>query len=166
MLGVTMDFVQQVEKWVQAEVFHGKVMVAVGGIVVALIPLVLSSKLPMLEGTGVPLALIACAFVGYGAVLIVQKPALLKKVKEKFHTSPAQARAGQLEKGNKDNQTYSLLLKLYPLLAVLSGGAFFVFSDAYYEGVCLGLITLFMSTYILDTVLQNRLNNYLAAISK
>lgn len=159
-----MELIEHTKIWVNGEVFQGKIMMAMGiALLIAWIA-IFRSEHTILKGTIIPGALMLVVFLGYGGMQTFFRPTHVDKV-VKLHTeSPEKALDQEIKKAVKDEKAYRTLKPIWAGLIVLSVILYFVFPTDYLKGLSLGLIALFFTLVMLDTVLHYRLEVYHEAL--
>ena len=159
-----MDLINFTTNWVKGEVLQGKIMLAIGIFILIAAIAILKSEHELLRGMLIPLGLIVLALIGYGSFQTFGRSAHLQKVEKVFNQEPEEAIKQEYTKAQKDHKTYSLLKKVWAVLIVISALLFFVFSSTYLKGLSIGLITLFLTTLLLDSTLHHRLLEYIKGL--
>lgn len=160
-----MELLKYTTDWIKGEVFQGMVMIAIGVMVLIGGILILKNGNELLRGTTIPLAFILLIFLGYGGFMAFGRPAHLEKVTVAINTNEAAAIKMEAEKAQKDHKLYSMLKIVWGVFIVIAVGLYFIFTKDYYKGLAIGLIALFFTTLVVDTLLHNRLKIYQHGIS-
>ena len=161
-----MNILQHTEEWVKSEVFQGKIMFVIGILFSIAFISIIKSQNVLLKGTLIPLGFMLVILFGYGGFQILKRPTHLLKVKETYHQNSQKAITAEYEKTIKDHKNYSMLKKVWVVLIILSAIAFLLFSKEYFKGLSIGLIALFLTTLIVDSILHQRLLAYLEYLKK
>ncbi|MBC8181575.1 hypothetical protein H8E88_10675 [candidate division KSB1 bacterium] len=160
-----MELLKYITEWIKGEVFQGKVMIAIGVMLLIGGIMILKNGNELLSGTTIPLAFILLIFFGYGGFMAFGRPAHLDKVTVAINTNEADTIKMEAEKAQKDHRMYSILKIIWSILIVVAVGLYFIFTKDYYKGLAIGLIALFFATLVVDTVLHHRLKIYQQGIS-
>lgn len=159
-----MNLIDHTTAWVNGEVTQGKIMLAIGLMLLGAAVAILKSEHELLKGTLIPISLLIVILCGYGGFQVFGRPPHIKKVDELYVQSPEAAVKQELAKAEKDNGIYSLVKKVWiALLVIVAIGSLFIASD-YYRGLSIGLMVMFLSMLIIDTTLHHRLKIYLNAL--
>jgi hypothetical protein len=161
-----MELINHTADWVRGEVFQGRIMLALGLLVLILGILILNSDNILLRGMIIPIGLILLILWAYGGFQNFGRPKHLIMVTEAHAENPKVALEMEYNKAIKDTSTYKILKIVWPIFMVLSIFFYFVVSNQYYKGLSIGLIGLFLVILILDSVLDYRLKIYLEEINK
>ena len=161
-----MNIIQHTEEWVKGEVFQGKIMLAIGILLSIAFFTIIKGQNDLLKGTLIPLGFMLVILFGYGGFQTYKRPAHLQKVKEVYQQNPQKAINAEYEKAIKDHNNYSMLKRVWTVLIVLSAIGFFLFSKEYFKGLSIGLIALFLTTLIVDSILHQHLLVYLEYLKK
>ncbi len=159
-----MDLIQHTQNWVKGEVFQGKIMLAIGFVLLLAFIGILKGDQAILKGMIIPLGLMVLIQLGYGGMQVFYRPTHIGKVEKLIQENPQAALDKELAKAQNDDRVYTMAKRVWPILILLSIVLFFVFSSDYLKGLSVGLMALFMSILILDLVLHYRLETYLRAL--
>ncbi|WP_027391454.1 hypothetical protein [Aquimarina latercula] len=88
--------------------------------------------------------------IDYGGFILVNRPAHLKQSIERYQNSPEKAKVEEIEKHTNDNKAGNTLVKIYPILMLVSIFALIFIPSTYYKGMAIGFTFLFISIYIID----------------
>jgi len=146
-----MDFVQQLQLWEKGELLQGKLMIVVGVLFLVAFIFILKSENTLLRGALIPVGLLLLVLIGYGGFILVNRPAHVKESIAFYEQSPIKGIATEIEKHTNDNKAGNTLVKVYPVLILVSALALIFIPSIYYKGMALGFIILFTSTYIIDS---------------
>jgi len=146
--------------WAKGDAFQGKVMIAVGLIILVAFILIIRSDDSLYRGALIPLGFLLAILIGYGSVLAFTRPTHLKTTTQLYNESPKEAITKEYNKASTDHRNYSMLKKVWPVLILISIGGFFFVSTNYYKGLSIGLGVLFLTALIIDTTLHHRLLPY------
>lgn len=159
-----MELIKHTAEWVNGEVTQGKIMVAIGILMVIAGIAIFRSEHEILRGALIPVALAVLLTLGYGSFMVVGRPAHQAKITKVYEENPEKAVGMEYEKAMRDHKTYSMLRFIWPSLIIISA-IFYAFAGReYFQGLAIGLIFLFLTGLILDGTLHHRLGFYLEAI--
>jgi len=161
-----MNLLSNTKAWVNGEVLQGKIMVAIGILVLIAFIAVMRSQQPFLKGMLIPMGLLLVVTLGYGGFQIFGRPAHLMKVEQVYQDDPKNAQSMEYKKAVKDDKAYTTAKKVWPFLIVFSALCCYILVSPYLKGLSAGLIGLFLTTLIVDTILHHRLLVYLEYLSK
>lgn len=161
-----MELLKFTAEWVKGEIFQGKIMLAIGMLLLIGGIAIIKSSHELLQGTLVPLGLILMVFIGYGGFQTFGRQSHITKVSTVHKESPEKAIKQEHDKALRDVRTYKNLKIVWSVLIVLSVIVYFIFSKDYFKGVAIGLIGLFLTTLIVDSILHYRLEIYLKGITE
>ncbi len=157
-----MSFIEYINDWVKSEVLQGKIMVGIGVLLVPAVIAIIRSEHQLLKGSIIPLSLLLIILVGYGGFILYSRPAHMKASIERYESSTSEAYAQEKEKHINDNKAGDALMKVYPILAILSLLPLFLNIPFYYKGMGLGFALMFISIYIIDYGFVSRSNAFIA----
>ncbi|NNK74515.1 MAG: hypothetical protein HKP42_00480 [Maribacter sp.] len=162
-----MELLDHTTEWVKGEVFQGKIMLAIGILLLIGGVAILKSDHEILKGTLIPLGLILLLILGYGAMQVFSRPGHVTKVSQVLAENPQDALEQEYNKAMKDDKIYSTLKIVWSILIVIAAGLYLLFpsSSHYLKGLAIGLIGLFLTVLVVDSVLHYRLSIYLKAIN-
>jgi len=72
----------------------------------------------------------------------------------------------EYEYAEKGDKSYTQLKPIWAILIVVSVALYFILSKDYFKGLAMGLMLLFLTTLILDSIMHNRLKTYLKGITE
>lgn len=156
-----MDLIIHTKEWVKGEVINGWVMLIVGVALLAALIAILFNHNQILRGTMLPLSFLILLLVGFGSYQIIKRPSHLTKVEHLYQQNPDKAKQTEYEKAMKDNKVYSFIKIVWVVLVVISLGMYFLLGNGYYKGMSIGFSMLFISTLLIDSILHQRLLDYL-----
>lgn len=159
-----MELLDYSTNWVKGEVFQGKLMLTIGALVLFGAIAILKSEHEILRGTLIPLGLILLIMLGYGGMQVFSRPGHLTKVTQILAENPQEALSQEYAKAMKDDKAYSRLKIVWTFLIIVSAVLYFVFSSYYFKGLAIGLMGLFLTTLVVDSILQYRLSIYIKGI--
>lgn len=164
---IKMDFIEYTNSWARAEVFQARIMIGIGIALAVVFYIIFKSQNELLKGTLVPLGLLVAVLVGYGGYITYSRPAHATQSIALYQKSQPEAIKKEKAKHINDNKAGKTLLKfVYPILMLLSVIALLLVSKHYYKGLALGLIVLFVSTYIMDNGFVSRSDAFLNFLHK
>jgi len=156
-----MNLIKYTTTWVKGEVLQGKFMLIIGGVLLTVEYFLVKSNNDFLKGLIIPVGLIIFILVGYGLMQIIVRPKHLNKVARDFVKNPNLVFNKEYTKARKDDKIFKILKKIWMISGVVSIGLYIIFSNHYHQGLSIGSMGLFLTLYILDTTLHQRLKNYL-----
>jgi hypothetical protein len=159
-----MNFTEYLNEWVQAEVLQGKIMVGVGLILIPVLWAILKGEHQLLKGALIPLALLLVVLIGYGGYILYSRPAHGAQSTQQFELDREQALKLEKAKHINDNKAGNTLLKIYPILMLISILPLLFAVPVYYKGMGLGFTFLFMAIFIIDYGFVSRSNAFMAYI--
>lgn len=160
-----MELLDHTTAWIKGEVFQGKVMLSIGIFLLIGGVAILKSDHEILKGTLIPLGLILVLLLGYGTMQVFSRPGHITKVSQVIGENPQEALDQEYNKAVNDDKVYSRLKIVWAILIAITAGFYLVFQSHYLKGLAIGLIALFLTVLIVDSVLHYRLNIYLKAIN-
>ena len=146
-----MNFIEHINSWVKSEVAQGRIMIGIGIWLLVAVYFILKGDHTLLKGIVIPIGLLTLVLIGYGSYIIYSRPIHAKKSIELFESVPKKAIEKERMKHIEDNKAGKTLMKyVYPGLMLLSVLGLFFIQGAYYKGLFLGFVILFVSTFIID----------------
>lgn len=145
-----MTFSEQMDAWLQAELLQGKIMIGIGSLLVISFIFILRNEHSLLKGTLIPMGLLMAVLIGYGGFILYSRPAHASTSLELFEKSHREGISLEIEKHTNDNKAGKTLLKIYPILAILSILPLLFGIPDYYKGLGLGFAIVFLATLIID----------------
>jgi len=161
-----MDFVEYANSWARSEVTQGQIMIGFGVLLVVSIVGILKSEVELLRGTLLPLGLFVVLLIGYGAFILYSRPAHAKQSITLYQKSTSEAIEREIDKHVNDNKAGNMLMKIYPILAILALTGVMFIPSPYYKGMCLGFAVLFIGIYFIDNGFVTRSDAFLEFLDK
>ena len=161
-----MELLKHTTDWVNGEIFQGKIMLIIGILLLIGGIAILKSNHEILRGMLIPLGLIITLLLGYGGFQTLARPSHLVNFSAVYQENPEKAKQQEYDKAVKDDKTYKNLKVVWAVLIVLSVVVYFIVSKDYFKGLAIGLIGLFLTTLIVDSILQYRLGIYFKKITE
>ncbi len=161
-----MELIKYTSEWVRGEVFQGKIMLLIGAILLIGGIAILRSEHEILRGALIPLGVVILIFLGYGGFQTFGRTAHLKKVESIYAQNRQEALTTEYEKATKDATSYKTLKIIWTILIIASAIMYLLMSGEYYKGLAIGIIGLFLTTLIVDSILHYRLDVYLKNLTE
>jgi len=161
-----MDFEQRLRTWANGDSLQGKIMLGIGILLAIYLAFIYSSEAPLLRGMFIPIVLLMIITLGYGGFLAFSRPKHITTTLESYQQQKEQTIEKELKKAQTDNKNYTMLKPIWTILVVVSIILYFVLSQEYYQGLCLGLAELFIGAFLIDNFLHRRLQPYLSLLKK
>lgn len=161
-----MNLLEHTTNWVEGEIVQGKIMFVLGVVVLIGFITIFRSNSALLRGMLVPIGLILLILFGYGGYQIFGRPPHLNMVTDLIEKNPKQAIEQEYKKAEKDDSTYTMLKKVWVTLIVVSAFSYLFFSSNYLHGLSIGLVGLFATTLLVDSILHQRLLSYMKAMEE
>lgn len=161
-----MDFLQQLEIWAKGDALQGKLMLAIGILLSLAFIFILNGNNPLVKGMLIPLSLLILINIGYGGFLAFSRPKHIISTSKNYASNTTDTFKQELVKAKTDDKNYSTLKPIWAVLFVLSIVLYFIFTKAYYQGLSLGFMLLFLGFFLLDTFLHQRLKPYLNTLQE
>lgn len=159
-----MELIKFTSMWVKGEVKQGKIMLSLGSIILFLGIAFMISENKLFHGMLIPIGLIVIVLVGYGGMQVIVRPKHIVKLTNIYNENPGYAIEKELQKSNKDDSLFKLLKKIWPIGMILSIALYFLFPKPYSQGMSIGFLGLFVTLFLLDSFLHQRLKDYLKGI--
>lgn len=163
---IIMELIKYTTEWARGDALQGKIMLTVGILLIASCIFILKNDNSILKGSLIPLCLVVVICAGYGGFLTFSRPGHIVKTEKNYLRDPKMAVETELAKAVKDNNTYSLLKKIWPILIMVTAGLYYVMPSDYLKGLMIGMMTLFIAGLIIDSLLQDRLHPYLMVLKE
>ncbi len=158
-----MDFVEYINAWARSEVLQGKVMIGIGMLMAVGYFVILKSDHEFLRGSLIPLGLLLMVLLGYGSYILFSRPAHAARSVQLYSESKQEAISNEVAKHTNDNRAGKPLTRVvYPILILASVIAAFFISNAYYRGMAIGFLLLFISALIIDRGFVSRSDAFLS----
>lgn len=161
-----MEFIEYANEWAKNEVYQGKIMIAIGIVLAIAFILICRNDNEFLRGMLIPLGLLLAILLGYGSYILYSRPAHAKEIITIYKTSPEEAVKLEIAKHEKDNKAGKLLIRIYPILTVISIVLLFFASSLHYRGMALGSTLLFVSAFLIDSGFVSRSDAFLLFLKK
>lgn len=160
-----MEFTDYTNTWAKSEVLQGKIMIAIGLFLSVAFIAIYRSENQLLRGSLIPLGLLLAILLGYGSFILYSRPAHAKEIIQLYQKNPKEAVKQETTKQINDNKAGKLLIRIYPILMLISVIAFIFVSASYYKGTALGFVLLFVSMFIIDNGFVSRSNAFLSFLN-
>jgi len=161
-----MELIQYTSEWVKGEINQGKILIIIGVISLIVSVFIFKGTNEILRGMLIPLGLLGIMFLGYGVFQAFGKESHLTKVTESYKENTQNTIQKEYEFAQKGDKSFTRLKPIWALLIVVSVALYFIVSKDYFKGLAIGLMVLFLSTLILDSVMHYRLKTYLKGITE
>ncbi|MCF6296806.1 MAG: hypothetical protein L3J08_02300 [Flavobacteriaceae bacterium] len=161
-----MELIQYTSEWVKGEVNQGKILIILGVILLIASVFIFKGTNDILRGMLIPFGLILLIFLGYGAYQTFGQQSHLTKVTESYKENTKNTIQKEYEFAQKGDKSYTSLKPIWALLIVVSVALYFIVSKDYSKGLAMGLMLLFLTILILDSVMHYRLKTYLKGITE
>jgi len=126
-----MDFIEYSTQWVKSEVLQGRIMVVIGILLLFAFIAIMRNGNEMMRGSLIPMALLLLVLIGYGSYILYSRPAHSKQSIALYEKSKEEALTQEVEKHISDNKAGKMLLRIYPILMLVSVIALFLVSSYY-----------------------------------
>ena len=97
-----MDLIQHTQNWVKGEVFQGKIMLAIGFVLLLAFIGIMKGDQAVLKGMIIPLGLMVLIQFGYGGMQVFYRPMHIGKVEKLIQENPQEALDKELVKAARD----------------------------------------------------------------
>jgi len=161
-----MDFIDFTNNWANSEVTQGKIMIGLGILLLVAWIGILKSQNELLRGTLIPMSLLLVICIGYGGYILYSRPAHAEQSIALYQQSEKEGIEKEQTKHTNDNKAGKTLLKVYPILMLVSIIALLFISTPYYKGMAIGFAVLFIATYIIDYGFVSRSDAFLSFLSE
>ena len=161
-----MELIKYTSEWVRGEVFQGKIMLVLGCLLFIAGISIFRSNNELMRGMLIPVGLIVFMLIGYGSMQTIVRPKHIQIVSKMSNGNSKLAIEKEHSKAIKDGNTYRILKVVWSICIVVAVILYFFFSQHYYKGLGIGLIGLFLSMLILDSVLHYRLGVYIKRLEE
>lgn len=161
-----MDFIEYADSWAKSEVIQGKIMIGIGMLLLIAFIAVIKNQNELLRGTLIPMGLLLAIFIGYGGYILYSRPAHVKESISFYQQAKKEAIEKEEIKHINDNKVGKTLLKVYPILMLISIVALLFMSNPYYKGLALGFAILCIAIYIIDYGFVSRSDSFLSFLSE
>ena len=161
-----MNFIDYTNSWVKSEVTQGRIMVGIGIVLLFVCYMILRNQNELLKGSLIPLLLLLLVLFGYGSYILYSRPAHARESILLYEQSKEEAIEKEKAKHINDNKAGKTLLRyVYPTLMLISTLMLMVVPSPYYKGMALGLVLLFLSTYIIDYGFVSRSDAFISFLN-
>lgn len=161
-----MSLITYTKEWVKGEILQGKVMVVAGLLLILFLFFIFKNENTVLKGMFIPIALLMVLNLGYGSFVLYSRPKHLEVISKLYQQNKQKAIQKELIKVQADNRNYTIIKPIWAMFIIASTIIFFFIKNEYYKGLALGLIFLFVSFLLIDSLLHHRLKPYLEALIK
>lgn len=156
-----MEFSEYITEWVNQEILQARIMIGLGLIVLLAVWRIVVGDNDLLRGALLPLGLLLVLLLGYGGYILYSRPAHAEQSIALYDKSVSEAITRESAKHTNDNKMGETLLKIYPILMLISVIALMLFTMPFYKGMAAGFLLLFLSIYVIDTGFVTRSNAFL-----
>lgn len=157
---------QHTAKWVSGEVVQGKVMLAVGILLLLACVFLWQSASALHRGVAIPLAIVMLVNLGYGGYILKARPALLAETEQVSQEDVTTAIDSEKERAANEIKAYASLKYVWIGLAIVSGLSLFFFTPSFVYGIALGMLILAVSGMTIDSFLMNRISQYAVELNR
>lgn len=161
-----MDFIEYANNWAKSEVTQARIMIGIGALLLVAFIGIIKSQMELLRGTLIPMGLLLAILIGYGSYILYSRPAHAKQSIALYQQSEKQGIEKEQIKHTNDNKAGKTLMKIYPILMLVSVIALLFISNPYYKGMAIGFAVLFIATYITDYGFVSRSDAFLSFLFK
>ncbi|MBL6730739.1 MAG: hypothetical protein ISP74_07495 [Bacteroidia bacterium] len=161
-----MDFIEYTNTWVKNEVTQGRIMIGIGVLLLIAFIGIIKSQNELLRGTLIPMSLLLVILLGYGGYILCSRPAHARDSIALYQQSDKEATAKEQTKHVNDNKAGKTLLKIYPVLMLVSIVLLLFVSAPYFKGMAIGFALLFIATFLIDSGFVSRSDAFLSFLSK
>ncbi len=156
-----MEFIQQLELWEKGELLQGKIMIGLGILFLIGFIAIFRSQNEFFSGFLIPIGILLIVLIGYGGYILYSRPVHVKESTALYEKSIEEAVIQESSKHINDNKAGKTLLRIYPILILISIATLFFISTPYYKGMALGFALLFISIFIIDNGFVSRSDSFL-----
>jgi hypothetical protein len=160
-----MDFIEYANSWAKSEVTQARIMIGIGVLLLVAFIGIIKSENELLRGSLIPMGLLLIILLGYGSYILYSRPAHVKESIAFYQQSDKEAIVKEQTKHINDNKAGKTLLKIYPILMLVSIIALLFISSPYYKGMAVGFTVLFIATFIIDSGFVSRSDSFLVFLS-
>ena len=157
-----MEFTNYTNEWAKSEVLQGRIMIGIGILISIVFIAILRSDNALLKGSIIPLSLLLAILLGYGSYMLYSRPAHAKEIITLHQKSPDEAIKQEKAKHINDNKMGKVLIRIYPVLMLVSIVALIFVSSQHYKGMALGFTLLFIAMFLIDNGFVSRSDNFLS----
>jgi len=159
-----MNLIEHTTQWVKGEILQGKIMVLLAIIILFFVVKWGNINDVFSKGMMIPLLLLAIALTGYSTYQWTSRGNYLKNTIEIHQENSEKAFDKELQKAEKDKKAYAKIKIFWLCLAGLSVIGHLWAKSEFYQALNLGFIIFFVTCFVVDSILQHRLNVYYAGI--
>ena len=160
-----MTLLESATEWVNGEVSQGKVMLAIGMLLLVGGYFLWQQGGSVSRGIVLPLLVTVLVFFGYGGWLVGGRPAQLKDIEHRFEIDQAATIAAEQTRASGEVASYKKFKWAWIAVLVLSIAGIAVITKPFYYGVALGLLLFGASAITVDTYLSGRISAYMEQIA-
>lgn len=161
-----MEFTNYTNEWAKSEVLQGRIMIGIGIFISIVFVAILRSDNALLKGSIIPLSLLLTILLGYGSYMLYSRPAHAKEIIALYQKSPDKAIQQEKAKHINDNKMGKILIRIYPVLMLVSIIALIFVSSPHYKGMAVGFALLFIATFLIDNGFVSRSDNFLSFLNQ
>jgi hypothetical protein len=161
-----MEFTDYTSAWAKSEVLQGRIMIGIGIFLSIVFVAILRSDNALLRGSIIPLSLLLALLLGYGSYMLYSRPAHAKEIIRLHQKFPDKAIKHEKAKHINDNKTGKVLMRVYPLLMLVSIGALILASAPHYKGMAVGFALLFIAMFLIDNGFVSRSERFLSFLKE
>jgi hypothetical protein len=161
-----MDFIEYANNWAKSEVTQARIMIGIGVLLLVAFIGIVKSQNELLKGSIIPMSLLLMTLIGYGGYILYSRPAHVKQSISLYQQSEKEAIVKEQTKHINDNKAGKTLLKIYPILMIVSIVALLFISNPYYKGMSIGFAVLFIAIYIMDYGFVSRSDLFLSFLTE
>ena len=155
-----MNLLDYTTTWAKGDIFQGRIMLTIGIVLLIAGITIFRSNHDLLKGMLIPLGLVVLILVCYGSVLAFTRSGHLENVKTVYAENQVQAIQKEYNKATTDNKNYTMLKPIWVVLIIISAILFYFLKTDYLKGLAIGLIGLFFTALLVDSMLHYRLKPY------
>ena len=157
-----MNYLEYLNTWLKSELLQGKIMIGIGILLIPAFWAIIKSEHSLLKGTLIPLGLLLVVLIGYGSFMLYSRPAHAKAGMALYEKSETESLQTERAKHVNDNKAGNTLMKVYPILVIISMMPLFFNISDHYKGMGLGFAILFIALFIIDYGFVSRSNAFIA----
>ena len=161
-----MDIINHTSQWVKGEVIQGRIMVSVGILAIIAFFYFTDFQQFFYKGMILPFILLQLVLVGYGGFQMYMRPEHFKKIQQSIKVNSENVIKAEIEKVQNDDKVYSWLRPLWAALFIVSLFLFLFFKNDFARGMSFGFAIWFLSAFICDSFLHQRLKYYLLLLQQ
>jgi len=157
-----MSFVEYITSWVAKELLQARIMIGLGVLLFIAVLWIIKGNNELLRGALLPLGLLLLVLIGYGGYILQSRPAHAESSVALYEESITEAVEAESAKHINDNKMGNTLLRIYPILMLVSAVALMFVATPFLKGMAAGFILLFLSIYVIDTGFVTRSNAFIS----